>query len=164
MRALCRTTWLLPLLALPALACTNPVHSEAIDALGPEVGEDEGDEHRPGQPCLVCHGGLGPGEPDFSFGGTVYETAGSTAPAANVVVTIKDAKGREISRTTNDVGNFYVRREELDPTFPATVKLARGKEGEEMASSIGGTGSCADCHVGAGSRSKMPRVYMKRSP
>lgn len=153
-------------LALAGFAsCIDPIHQRNVEDLGGEQdGIRPGPRHRAGQPCLVCHGGQGPGEPDFSFGGTVYETEGATTPAPNVVVRITDAKGREVTRTTNDVGNFYVRREELDPAFPAKVKLERGKDTAEMGSVIGGTGSCADCHVGAGGPSKVPRVYLKGTP
>ena len=29
--------------------------------------------HRPGQPCLTCHGGKGPGHVEFSIAGTLYK-------------------------------------------------------------------------------------------
>ena len=51
----------------------DPVHDEQVAALGPEpAGESPGPLHRPGQPCLVCHGGLGPAHQSFSVAGTVF--------------------------------------------------------------------------------------------
>jgi hypothetical protein len=59
-------------LGLAAVGCDDPVHDDAVTALG---GEDPnvpiGALHRPGQPCLVCHGGSGPAALAFSVGGTV---------------------------------------------------------------------------------------------
>jgi hypothetical protein len=36
---------------------TDPVHQAEVDALGGEVqGVSQGEYHRAGQPCTVCHG------------------------------------------------------------------------------------------------------------
>ncbi len=46
----------------------DPVHDEEVAALGPEPGGGApGPEHRPGQPCLVCHGGSGPASEGEQF-------------------------------------------------------------------------------------------------
>ena len=57
----------------------DPVHARQVAALGGDPsGQRNGPTHRPGQPCLVCHGGLGPGGPDLSVGGTIYESMADT--------------------------------------------------------------------------------------
>ena len=56
-----------------ARATSNPVHDNEVAALGPEdPSVPPGPDHRPGQPCLVCHGGSGPASAQFAVGGTVY--------------------------------------------------------------------------------------------
>ena len=69
--------------ALVALAACDPVHGDAISALGPEAPDvRQGPLHRPGQPCLLCHDGA-LGDPQrFTIAGTVFETQGArNAPA-----------------------------------------------------------------------------------
>ncbi len=166
-----------PLAALAALltlaslggiaACFDPVQQRAVEDLGDETnGIRPGPRHRAGQPCLVCHNGQGVGgPPHFSFGGTVYAQEGSTQGAQGVVVTLTDAKKKTVTRTTNDVGNFYVQFGEFDPAYPVKVKIAQGSAQQEMESVIGGNGSCAECHKGtAGTNESMPGIYLKAAP
>lgn len=145
-------TLALALVAAVALAsgsCMDPVHSKAVDDLGPEVaGVREGPTHRPGQPCTVCHGGDGPGSPDFVAAGTVYERAPDVKqPVEFVTVVLTDVRGATFSTYTNEVGNFYVTTREWSPTYPIFVAL-RGPDGFEkkMATPIGRDGGCAICH------------------
>src|SRR5207249_3431097 len=50
-----RWTWLLAALG-GAIACGDPVHDDAVAALGPEApGVRPGPTPRPGQPGLTCH-------------------------------------------------------------------------------------------------------------
>jgi hypothetical protein len=150
-------------LALFVASCMNPVHDEAVLALGDEVaGVREGPTHRPGQPCLTCHGGLGPG-PEFETAGTVYDTLGSTAPAANVKVTLTDATGKTVELTTNTVGNFYVDANRFTATYPLRVKIAGGGVSQPMLTRVGRRSGCADCHRAGGSQNLVPAVYL-RSP
>ena len=70
---------LLPLAVVAAasggvLSCYDPVHDQEVAALGGEApGVSPGPTHRPGQPCNVCHGGVGPANLRFSVAGTVYQ-------------------------------------------------------------------------------------------
>lgn len=151
-------------------ACLDVVHEDQVDALGDEAaGVPEGPRHRPGQTCTVCHGGKGPGSPEFSVGGTVYLTRGTTIPAPNIEVKLTDARNNSpVGKViTNDVGNFYVNRSDWDPTYPIKVKLIGpsddgGVDEHEMITNIGGDGGCAKCHQpGLGDRNHMPGVYFQ---
>jgi hypothetical protein len=104
-------------------ACADPVHEAEVSALGPEApGVPRGPTHRAGQPCLTCHGGLGPGDPTFVTAGTIYVAAyGSDAGAGALnggTVTMTDSTGSTYVATTNAVGNFYVTGDEWNPVFP----------------------------------------------
>lgn len=120
----------------------------------------EGPLHRPGQPCTTCHGGAGPGEPDFVLAGTVYAKIDSEEPAAGASVTVTDVNGAARSFGTNAAGNFYVTRTEWDPVFPLRVAVAYGDAKKEMLTSIRRDGGCGRCHQKEGDASHAPRVYM----
>ena len=48
-------------------ACGDPVHDARVAALGDErPGVPAGPNHRPGQPCLACHGGDGPSDVELA--------------------------------------------------------------------------------------------------
>ena len=149
-------------LAAFSASCLDPVHSDAVDALGPEAnGVPEGPTHRPGQPCLTCHGGDGPG-PDFASAGTVYETRGGTAPMPDVVVLLRDATGATRTALTNSVGNFYITAGEWSPAYPMFAELHYGDITKKMDTRIGRNAGCAECHRDGG-RTKMPAVYLKEA-
>lgn len=156
----------LTLAAGAALSCANPVHGDAVDALGGEVGGvGPGPRHRPGQPCLVCHGGDGPA-PDFAIGGTIYATRAGPAPLPDVRVVLRDAAGVERTAVSNEVGNFWIPTGAWSPTYPVFVRLdytALGKPAisAEMVTRIGGNGGCAFCHYGSDNETfHMPHVFM----
>jgi hypothetical protein len=170
MRALPHTALLaLALTAGSFLSCANPVHTDAVAALGDEApGVKEGPTHRPGQPCSTCHGGEGPG-PDFAMAGTIYETRGVAKALPKVTVTLTDANGDKRTPVTNEVGNFYLRSEEWAPTYPvfATLSYADEATGKnvsiDMISRIGGNRGCAHCHYGADNEpSHMPPVFLRQ--
>lgn len=171
LRTSLRTSLLAAALLLAALAsCMNPVHSDAVTALGDEApGVRRGPTHRPGQPCLTCHGGDGPGEPDFELAGTVYEEKEQGVPdtsrgASGVTVSLVDAKGATYTTQTNSVGNFYVQEGRYTPVYPVYVTLTRGDVKETMTTRIGRRGSCADCHRGqVGTKNLVPAVYIGES-
>ena len=147
-------------LALVA-SCIDPVHTDAVDALGPEAaGVRTGPNHRPGQPCMTCHGGNGPG-PDFAVAGTVYEVRNGTAGLPGVTVTLTDATNTSRSLVTNDVGNFYLRAERWAPVYPLHAELHYGDALKKMESRIGRIGGCAECHRGTGDTARMPAVFMR---
>ena len=78
-----------------AISCYDPVHDQEVAALGGEApGVPQGPLHRPGQPCNVCHGGIGPANLRFSVAGTVYQYSVSPSPAANgATVQLQDVTG-----------------------------------------------------------------------
>jgi hypothetical protein len=155
-------TGLLVLAAATSSSCIDPVHSDNVAALGPEVsGVREGPTHRPGQPCLVCHGGQGPGSPEFSIAGTVYAVRNKPNSLSRATVVLTDAKGVTKTRTTNEVGTFYFEPREWSPAYPVAVELQNAGKVKAMESRIGREGSCAFCHYGADNEAThMPPVFM----
>jgi len=84
--------------------------------------------HRPGDPCLSCHGESGIAEPPLSVGGTVYASSTSAKESkglANVALTITDARGVTAELVTDDAGNFYT-DEPLEAPLLATVESGSG--------------------------------------
>jgi hypothetical protein len=144
----------LPMLAFGVMAivlfdCVDATHDDQVQALG---GEDpavqRGPLHRPGQPCLVCHGGEGPASGTFSVAGTVYALAGQSAPAVGAQVLIEDVTGVAFVAPTNPAGNFYITANQWKPTFPLKVQITLGASTEPMNTFVGRDGSCATCHTG----------------
>jgi hypothetical protein len=156
----------LPASAVAAACNTDPVHSDAVKNLGPEIaGIPKGEYHRAGQPCLTCHGGEGPAKQEFTVAGTIFygpANQGSPIGVGNAVVTLEDDTQAVFSVTTNCVGNFFIKPGDWPgggPHFPllATISStipvpgstgaeAQTYEAPSMLSHIGRTGSCADCH------------------
>jgi hypothetical protein len=131
------------LLLLVLAACSDPVHERMVTALGPEPnGGTPSALHRPGQPCLVCHGGDGPAEGRLVFGGTIYTTPSGPA-LVGALVTMTDARGRVFRAPTNLAGNFYV--SEGTPEYPVRVSLDYLDIRQSM-STFANEGSCATCH------------------
>src|SRR5689334_21113906 len=117
---------LLVALAAP-VACMDPVHDDAVKALGPEApGVRPGPLHRPGQPCLTCHGGEGPADSEFSLAGTVYLLQYEEVPAPNATVVIEDINGVAGTVTTNEVGSFWVNADKWRPTYPLELSVKYG--------------------------------------
>jgi hypothetical protein len=169
-----RKSALLIAVAAIALSCVDPVHDDEVAALGPDVGP-KGPEHRPGQPCLVCHGGSGPASAHFSVAGTIYQVKGQSAPLVNAFVRIIDANQLHVDATTNAAGNFYIRVEDWTPPSPLYTAIATDKasltpcDGSDpkcvpMFTRIGREGSCAACHTDPPSSSSTGRVYFYADP
>ena len=146
-------------LAVAGTSCgLDPVHDKAISALGPEVeGVEPGPDHRPGQPCLVCHGGDGPAGQHFTVAGTIFRAANENPPVGmpNAHVVLVDSAGYEppFPIVTSASGNFYITKSDWDPVFPLRVRVdyTAKKSGpypgiSPMTSMIGRDGSCASCH------------------
>lgn len=146
---------------LLVVACVDPVHDEEVAAQGPEApGVEEGPLHRPGSPCLVCHGERGPGEPEFSVGGTVFVAWDSDVGANGAVVKVTDARGSSKELTTNAAGNFWATKREYDPVYPLRVELTYEGQVEPMDTLVRRDGGCGTCHRGSGNASHMPRIYV----
>ena len=152
--------------ALPA--CGDPVHDDAVKALGPEkAGVPRGPLHRPGQPCLTCHGGEGPSSFVMDFGGTVYATADGDTPGADAVVRLLDSQKRVYDVNANCVGNFWVPRGAFAAVFPVTaavtMALPSATMGETssrvMTTQMRRNGSCGECHVNPASNASPGSIY-----
>lgn len=156
---------LLLAVALASTSCLDPVHSDAVAALGGEkTGEHPGPYHRAGQPCLTCHGGHGPGSPELSIAGTIYKTRTGTDALEGASVTVQDAAGSKRVFQTNRVGNFFVTKTEWDPVYPLFVRLDFDGKKKVMQTRIGGQGACAFCHNGprpGGNATRMPSVFFE---
>jgi hypothetical protein len=141
------------------------------DQLGPEVTE-RGPLHRPGQPCMWCHGGPAASANEFLVAGTVYRRESDATGANGATVTIVDATGATFVATTNAAGNFFVtsgggrgREGQLavaaPPVFPLTVSVAAGGIEKRMRSQIGREGSCATCHLEPPGAALVGKVYVE---
>lgn len=153
-------------IAIAFLACAgDPTHDNAVSALGDDpTGMPNGPTHRAGQPCLTCHGSSGPGNPQFSIGGTVYKVKGQTDPLTDGTVHLTDSTGATFDVPTNEVGNFFVTTAEWQPAAPINVTVTGEGAEADMTSHIGRSGSCSDCHTStAGPRSPGP-VYLALDP
>ena len=155
-----RRNLLFVIAAVGLVACRDPVHDDAVDALGLEQpGVKKGPLHRPGQPCLVCHGGEGPGDPTFSVAGTVYETPRDLVALPDALVHLVDAGGRRWSTWTNQAGNFYVSPEDFSPGYPLWVSLERDGVLVDMKTPSYREGSCAACHIDPSGPASVGHVY-----
>ena len=140
------------ILAVGAVAActTDPVHQAEVDALGAEASNiPQGQYHRAGQPCAVCHGAEGPAKTQFSIAGTVFQGPGTQSAligAGNVTVSLEDDAQSRFEVTTNCVGNFWVNPSDWNPQFPVLVAIASGSTTQTMLSHIGRDASCGQCH------------------
>lgn len=132
--------------ALFLLAC-DPVHSNEIDALGGETpGVRTGPNHRPGQPCLLCHDGKIGDPRQFSIAGTVFVNPYDKVAASGATIIMTDANNVVFTTTTNQAGNFYVTPSQWTPAYPMTVEVDYQRYQTKMRSHIGRDGSCSGCH------------------
>lgn len=138
-------------LASVSVSCTDPVRDRAIEMLGEEdPNVPLGPDHRPGQPCLVCHseGGPAAGSP-FVIAGTVFETSLEDSPGAeDTEVRFVDAENAKLSAVTFPSGNFFVRESEWDDlAYPFKTGIKKkGAPELLMISTINREGSCNFCH------------------
>ena len=145
-----------------AAGCYDPVHLDAVAALGPETpGITPGPEHRAGQPCSTCHGGSGPAETELSIGGTLYRVRGEKEPLPDGEVIVTDARGESRRTRSNAAGNFFLMKSEWSPVFPLRVAIEAEGIRREMVSTIGRDGGCATCHRESGDRAFMPSVFLR---
>jgi hypothetical protein len=143
------------------LAACDPVHDRAIAALGGEIGGvRRGPEHRPGQPCLLCHdGALGDPE-EFSVAGTVFLMPSEARPAARATIELKAADGSSFEVVTNSAGNFYVLPGQWRPVYPLQTMVTYQGQSVPMLTSIGRDGSCAGCHFDPAGPDSPGHVYV----
>ncbi len=152
------------LLFMGIASCGDPVHSDAVDALGAD-NSAPGPLHRAGQPCLVCHGGLGPASKEFSFAGTLYKAQTTKDALEGASVEVTDAMNHKASAKSNKAGNFYLEPAALTPVFPARVQLSfPDGANPPMSTHIGHDGSCASCHADPVTPSSPGHVYLVNDP
>ena len=160
MRCLALAMFAAAALALGEGAC-DPVHDQAVDALGPEApGVPKGPTHRPGQPCVTCHDGALGDPPHFTVAGTVFVNATDKAGAVGATVTLTSADDTTYTATTNSVGNFYVEPKDFTPTYPMKVVVEYEHITVKMTSHVGRDGSCADCHTNPAGPTSAGQVYI----
>ena len=155
------------LLATPTalVGCLDATHDEQVQALGGEApGVSPGPDHRPGQPCLVCHGSEGPAKSSFSVAGTVYAVDKQSAPAVGGQVQIEDINGVVFLSPTNAAGNFYVLSSQWQPTFPIQLQVSLGPVTTQMLTHVGRQGSCAACHQSSPGPASPGPVYVATDP
>jgi hypothetical protein len=147
------------------VACLDATHDQQVQALGAEApGVAPGPDHRPGQPCLVCHGSEGPAKSSFSVAGTVYAVDKQSAPAVGAQVQIEDINGVAFVSPTNEAGNFYVLTGQWQPTFPIQMQVSLGPVTAQMLTHAGREGSCAACHLSTSGPSSPGPVYVATYP
>jgi hypothetical protein len=144
------------------MGCDDALHDQIVTSLGPEKpGVPPGPLHRPGQPCLACHGGEGPAKVQFSVGGTVYAVRGQPGPAVGALVQVQDIDGRYwTSEPTNAVGNFFVLEASFAPDFPIRMEVRDGNTTQQMQTYSAREGSCAVCHSSPPGPSSAGPVYV----
>jgi hypothetical protein len=133
------------------VSCTDPVRDREIGRLG---GEDPavptGPDHRPGQPCVLCHSAGGPASKSpFAIAGTIFESPSPKANGAQgVQVLFIDSSSATRTYVTTASGNFFIPEGEWsDLTFPFKVGLLT-KDGKPvpMTTTVNREGSCNFCH------------------
>jgi hypothetical protein len=154
--------------ALVALApgCgTDPTLGAVIDRLGPEQrGVPQGPEHRPGQPCVTCHHGSGPGEPEFSLAGTLYVDRDRALPLEGASIELIDAREQRRTATSNCAGNFYIEADDWQPQYPVWVEVRFGAISIAMETAIQREGACATCHSDPPGPGSAGHVYLSEEP
>jgi hypothetical protein len=149
------------LLGCTAIACGDPVHDEAVAALGGETpGIPAGPLHRPGQPCVTCHGGMGPAESEFSIAGTVYLLSREDRPAVGAAIEIQDVTGTIFRGPANEAGNFYISSDDWTPNYPLRAKATFGNTTKQMLTHISLHGSCADCHYNPPGQNSPGHIFL----
>lgn len=158
-------------LVLGVAGCGNPVIDDKVADLGPEKdGVAASQYHRPGQPCLLCHGPYGGAKPEMSVAGTVFGIPVTKKKPGvgveDVIVTITDSFGDVKTKKTNCIGNFFITADEWQPGFPLAAKIeypslggGKGTTPAYMSTRIGRDGSCAGCHEGPRSESSPGSVF-----
>ena len=145
-------------------SCTDPVHQAEVDALGPEApGIPQGEYHRAGQPCTVCHGPEGPANTQFALAGTVFTGPDCRVGAPNTEILIVDSLGNRPQGqvVSNCVGNFFI-RQELFPqlAFPFLGWIRQGNQLKKMTSHVSRESSCNQCHKDPDSDDAPGHMYL----
>ena len=146
-------------LVLFVAACGNRAVDDRIELLGPEAeGVPPSEFHRPGQPCILCHGEYLREHPIMTVAGTIhaFPAADNPLPVKGVTVRLTDAFGEQKEAGTNCAGNFFITEDQWKPAFPLRAEIEYPVPGSVdstkrvvMSTRISRDGSCAGCHKGA---------------
>ncbi len=134
--------------AILAFSCSDPVRDDAIDALGNETQNiPEGEHHRAGQACVVCHSEEGTAsDSPFTIAGTIFAQPARQVGVDGAEIRMTDSDGTTHIAKSNCVGNFFVKPDEWQPRFPILIEVAKGSVRRRMKSPIGREPSCSGCH------------------
>lgn len=100
--------------------------------------------HNPGMPCLTsgCH--RGGGGPEFTVGGTLYDSKSGNLPFPGATIVILDGDGNRFEVPTAENGNFW----STEPmVFPLLLRASQCPLDEAMIS-LSQSGDCnrGGCH------------------
>jgi hypothetical protein len=154
--------------AVAALAgsCSDPVHDALVQSLGPEDPTvPQGEFHRAGQPCTVCHGPEGPAKTQFAVAGTIFwHKTKDTIGVDQAAVSVVDSLGANPVIQTNCVGNFFIKPEDWPggggPAFPIKVTVYKDGNAVPMTPPINRAGSCAECHADPANYNAVGHVWI----
>lgn len=128
---------------------------------------DEGPEHNPGQPCVLCHSAI-------TVGGTVFlqQSDPDTNGLGGVTITLTDEEGRDFRAVSNRAGNFYFAEGgfqdaaplSFTPVFPLHARIEQGGLEQEMRTPIHRERSCSACHSGEPDVDSVGRIYLMDPP
>ena len=171
------------ILSLAASASACLAEAPQLDEPSVQGDYEDGDVyHRPGQPCVLCHGDgffpIPPGEVVFEVGGTVYDGIADAEDdgLAGVEVEITDDTGLVVTAMTNRAGNFMVSVDADRATgtqikrgwvtvpaslvFPLRARIRKDGEEQEMRTNVWRSGSCGHCHGPEPGVDSVGRVYL----
>ena len=145
-----------------AASCSDPVHESEVAALGGETDIPQGEYHRAGQPCGVCHGQEGPARLQFSLAGTVFLGPDCRVGAGGAHVLIIDSEGHQPPGevVTNCVGNFEIAQDVWAPEFPILAWVQDGDITKKMMSHVSRETACNQCHKDPNSDDAPGHIYM----
>jgi hypothetical protein len=148
---------------LMAAGCADPLQSAAVAALGPEDPRvPPGPLHRPGQPCLVCHG-EGGSATRMSVAGTVFRDPTTRLPVADAKVELLDAVHKSIVVRSNCAGNFWLYPATFTPALPMWAAVEQGTHRVEMESPLHLDGDCGSCHSDPAAQTSAGHLFVTDS-
>lgn len=145
-------------------ACADPVLDQKLAALGPESPGGPGPNHRPGQPCVICHNPAGSAKSHFAFAGTIYRDKAGKVPLGDVEVILTDARGSKFVGKSNCSGNVYFPIGRTNAAFPVWVSMKKGEHTVNMESAIFREPDCAVCHSEPANATSAGAVFLTDDP
>jgi hypothetical protein len=165
LRSVCVLASVITVAAIAA-SCADPVHDQLVTSLGPEDPTvPQGEFHRAGQPCTICHGPEGPAKTQFAVAGTIFwHKTQDTIGVNQAGVSVVDSLGANPVLQTNCVGNFFIKPEDWPggngPAFPIKVSVFTDQGNQTMTTPINRFGSCGECHFDPANYNAVGHVWM----